>query len=85
MAASTPSRFAPDSYALASGLRGFSSSSLRVRIVKVLPDETVAVRTADLRDAGTLLCLDPAQLTPEVEMSAGVQHRDGFVVFTEGA
>jgi hypothetical protein len=47
---------------LASGLRGFASSSLRVRLVETLRDGSVAVVTADLLDAGTPLVLSPSQV-----------------------
>jgi hypothetical protein len=48
-------------YAVASGLVGFSLSSLRVRVVRV--DSFYAwVVTADLADAGTPLTLNREQL-----------------------
>lgn len=57
--------FAPRSYALASGLRGFPSSSLRVRIVEVLSDgQHVNVLTADLLSVGVPLTIDVSRLSP---------------------
>jgi hypothetical protein len=48
---------------LATGLRGFRSSALRVRLERT--DGTYAwVWTADLCDAGTPLVLDVGQLEP---------------------
>lgn len=51
-------------YAVASGLKGFRSSSLRIRVERDLGDVVIA-RTADLLDAGTSLALDKAQIEPE--------------------
>ena len=51
-------------YAIARNLVGFSSSSLRVKVNQV--EGTYArVTTADLRDAGTRLVLDVAQIEYE--------------------
>jgi len=52
-------------YAIATGLIGFSSDSLRVRIERRdALSGCVWVRTADLLDAGTPLVLDAAQVAP---------------------
>lgn len=53
---------APKSYALATALKGFKSSTLRVRVLEVRSGCAFVV-TADLSDVGTRLVLDPAQLT----------------------
>ena len=66
-------------YALASGLRGFQSDSLRVRITRQEPGY-VWVITADLLDAGTKLVLDPSQVEPE-QPATVTAHRDGLVAF----
>jgi hypothetical protein len=67
-------------YALATGLVGFSSDTLRVRVVRQ-EGAYVWVRTADLRDAGTPLTLDAAQVTPLADYAdEGVRHRSGLVV-----
>lgn len=53
-------------HVLASGLKGFASDRLRVRIARI--DErsgTIFVHTADLQDAGTYLALDALQIAPE--------------------
>lgn len=49
------------SYALASGLRGFRSTTLRVQVLETR-DGCAWVVTADLTDVGTRLVLDPSQL-----------------------
>ena len=73
-----------NNYYLASGLKGFPSSTLRVKLVEMKPGLAI-VRTASLLDAGTLLCLDPSQLEPETdEREVGVRHKDGFIIFTGG-
>ena len=70
----------PNTYAVANGLRGFRSSSLRVLVTRVeLPN--VWIRTADLLDAGTPLVLDASQVTPEAAPDSGLQHKTGLVVF----
>lgn len=66
-------------YAVASGLRGFRSDRLRVRVTR-LEDGFAWVRTADLLDAGTPLTLDAGQIAPETpEMVC--RHADGLVAF----
>lgn len=67
-------------YAIATGLIGFRSSTLRVRIVEHLRYGYVNVVTADLLDAGTPLTLDAMQVAPVAE-SEVVRHRDGLVAF----
>lgn len=64
-------------YAIASGLVGFRSSSLRVRVERTQGDYAW-VRTADLLDAGTPLVLNASQLEPQ---SSGevVRHKSGLV------
>ena len=64
-------------YAIATGLRGFRSSSLRVRIERT-EGSIVWVRTADLLDAGTPLILDASQVTAE-EAETGLRHKTGLV------
>jgi len=66
-------------YAVASGLKGFRSSSLRIRVERDLGDVVIA-RTADLLDAGTPLALDKAQVEPDGADTVMV-HSDGLVVF----
>lgn len=71
-------------YRLAVRLRGFRSTTLRVRIVERHHDGMgrpiqITVCTADLLDAGTFLTLDPAQLEPEAAETV-VSHRSGLVV-----
>ena len=66
-------------YAVASGLKGFRSSTLRVKITRQDGPYTWVV-TADLLDAGTPLVLDTAQITPEVSETALI-HRAGLVAF----
>lgn len=70
-------------YALAHNLRGFATSTLRV---KVLRDEggLVWVMTADLTDAGTHLVLNKEQIERESELEvsqAQVRYPGGFVNF----
>lgn len=48
-------------YAIASGLRGFRSSTLRVHVLRV-EGAYAWVRTADIQDAGTALVLDVSQI-----------------------
>jgi hypothetical protein len=66
-------------YGIASGLVGFRSTSLRVRIERT-EGEYVWVRTASLLDAGTPLVLRRAQVEPETDAEASVRHRDGLVL-----
>ena len=66
-------------YAVASGLRGFRSSTLRVRVTD-RRDGLVWVRTADLLDAGTPLVLDEAQVASEAPEMV-VRHCTGLVTF----
>ena len=66
-------------YAVASGLKGFRSSSLRIRVERDLGD-VVIVRTADLLDAGTPLALDRSQVRPETAENI-TMHREGLVAF----
>lgn len=66
-------------YAVASGLKGFRSSTLRVKITRQEGQYTWVV-TADLLDAGTPLVLDIAQVTPEVSETVLI-HRTGLVAF----
>ncbi|MEA2107893.1 MAG: hypothetical protein U9P07_00520 [Pseudomonadota bacterium] len=54
-------------YAVAFGLKGFRSSSLRIRVERDLGDVVIA-RTADLLDAGTPLALDRSQVRPEMAL-----------------
>ena len=66
-------------YALASGLVGFRSSTLRVRVTRE-EGPYVWVVTADLMDAGTPLTLDAAQVVREAPVVVE-RHRDGLVTF----
>ena len=72
-------------YALASGLRGFASSELRVQVTREndpRDESLVWVMTADLLDAGTSLILKREQVRFEDEMvSVSYAHRDGLVQF----
>jgi hypothetical protein len=53
------------SYALATDLKGFPVSTLRVRVERIeAAIGLVMVRTASLVDAGTLLVLEASQVTP---------------------
>ena len=67
-------------YAIASNLRGFRASSLRVRILRVSGDY-VWVRTADLLDVGTNLVLDASQVEEE-SSSFNLRHNGGLVEFS---
>ena len=66
-------------YAIATGLRGFRVSTLRVRIVRDLQG-CYDVVTADLLDAGTPLILskDKVQLETPCEV---ISHKSGLVQF----
>jgi len=66
-------------YAVASGLIGFRSSTLRVKVTRQEGPYTWIV-TADLLDAGTPLVLDTAQVTPEVPETV-LMHKAGMVAF----
>jgi hypothetical protein len=75
-----------NTHALAHGLRGFASTTLRVMVTRI--DEAsgnVWVRTADLLDAGTPLVLDIKQVESEEEAAwaadEALRHADGLVVF----
>lgn len=71
-------------YAIASGLRGFSSSSLRV-FVERETEHYAWVITADLRDAGTRLVLDADKLIPiEEPAPTGYRHASGLITLTGG-
>jgi len=68
-------------YFIASGLIGFTSDSLRVRLVRDFGNGDVLVMTASLLDAGCKLLLNKSQLTPmEETVEVGMIHRDGLVV-----
>ncbi len=73
---------APNTYAIASGLCGFRSSELRVKVREVR-DGVAFVVTADLVDSGTFLVLDPSQVRPEVLTAPVASHRTGLVTFEE--
>jgi hypothetical protein len=49
-------------YAIANKLVGFKTTSLRVRVVRVMNASQIEVCTADLCDSGTWLILNPNQL-----------------------
>ena len=63
--------------ALASGLVGFPSTTLRVRVTRT-EGAYVWATTADLLDAGTKLVLDASQVSPETASEA-VRHSNGLV------
>lgn len=64
---------------IASNLRGFVSSSLRV-IETRRDGDYVWVTTADLRDTGTKLVLDASQIS-DLPEEYGQRHREGLVTF----
>ena len=66
-------------HVFANNLRGFRSSSLRVRITRI-EGHDVFVVTADLLDSGTALVLDDSQIGEEVECVSLI-HREGLVAF----
>jgi len=69
-------------YAIAYGLIGFRTSTLRVRVTEERSGY-VWVITADLQDAGTKLVLDRSQIEYELEWPADevLSHKDGLVMF----
>ena len=68
-------------YAIAKNLRGFRSSTLRVRVLERRAGH-VWVRTADLLDAGTPLVLREENVEPEPGADvAAVRHPAGLVAF----
>lgn len=66
-------------YAIATGLRGFRSESLRVLVLREEAGLAWVV-TADLLDAGTALVLDATQVEPEVQVT-DLRHSTGLVSF----
>lgn len=68
-------------YAIASGLVGFRSSTFRVRVTEQR-NGVAWVMTADLLDAGTRLVLDASQVSPEPHSMPVFRHRHGLVAFT---
>lgn len=66
-------------YTTASGLIGFQSTILRVRITRT-QGRNVWVTTADLLDSGTQLVIDASQVTPEADAGAE-SHAAGLVIF----
>ena len=71
------------SYGLASGLVGFPTSELRVKVTEAARSGHIWVMTADLADAGTPLVLREEQVQPlEDYVSADAwQHKSGLVIF----
>lgn len=67
-------------YAIASGLVGFRSSSLRVRVTR-REYGLVWCLTADIQDAGTQLILNEHQVVA-IRDNESLSHKDGFVVFS---
>lgn len=68
-------------YALASNLRGFASSTLRVKVTRVNEAAgLVWVRTADLLSAGVPLVLSADQVTAIVPETVSF-HKTGLVAF----
>lgn len=65
-------------YALASDLKGFASSTLRVRVTRREGDY-VWIITADLRDAGTRLVLRASQVVGEEPEQGLLRHQTGLV------
>jgi hypothetical protein len=71
----------PNTYAIATGLVGFRSSELRVKVTRA-EGEYVWVVTADLQDAGTFLVLSASQVEAEPQATAEVlSHKTGLVAF----
>jgi len=66
-------------YAIATKLRGFSVTELRVKVTRQQGDYTW-VTTADLLDCGTHLVLDTSQVRQE-EPETVLIHKDGLVAF----
>jgi len=69
--------FQVNDYAIATGLRGFTSPNLRVRITRLQYDYAWVV-TADIQDAGTPLTLDLSQLQP-FKVQFVTSHKSGLV------
>lgn len=69
-------------YALAHGLRGFGSDTLRVRVEEVR-DGHAWVVTADLSSAGVPLTLRESQIEwlDDDHVADGVRHASGLVTF----
>lgn len=67
-------------FALATSLIGFRTSTLRVRVID-RRDGCVWVITADLIDVGTRLVLDPSQVEelPDYVTEVTYRHKDGLV------
>lgn len=72
-------------YAIATGLKGFRSTELRVVVTRRDPGLKLAwVCTADLLDAGTRLVLDEAQVTtpcPDAVATEFFSHPTGLLAF----
>jgi hypothetical protein len=72
-------------YAVAHGLKGFGTDSLRVRVTRIdVASNNVWVVTADLRDAGTPLTLDGSQIEPETQGET-LRHVSGLAELSGGA
>ena len=74
-------------YALAKNLRGFRSTTLRVRVLAEHSGGQVSIITADLLDAGTRLTLDATQLSSldESTTSSTIRYKTGLVTFEVSA
>ena len=70
-------------YALASRLVGFTSTTLRVRVVEIR-DGYAWVVTADLASAGVPLTLDADQVEPLDAAASAVRHQAGLVTLAGG-
>lgn len=69
----------PTTYAVAHNLKGFRSTTLRVKVVRAEGSYRWVV-TADMLDAGTSLVLDANQVVDEAPETVQI-HRNGFVAF----
>ncbi len=68
-------------YAIATDLKGFPTSTLRVKITRFIGYGHYNVITADLRDSGTQLVLTEDQLQPCDDTTETWIHKDGLVGF----
>ena len=66
-------------YALASKLVGFSSTTLRVQVLRSEGDYRWVI-TADLRDAGTKLVLDASQVRDEPDAVEQIERYEDAMI-----
>lgn len=69
-------------YAIATDLKGFPTSTLRVKITREIGHGYFNVITADIRDSGTHLVLTEDQLQPCADTAETWVHKDGLVTFS---